>query len=149
MKPSDLQPQEVEAPQWIEKEETPLEHERATCCGIKAKRGIGRAQIVYCFLLPFFMLLNAETNLSQVQSLLQNPKYFHLTKKETSQVVSRASEIGNFFNIALILVAGYLYDIFGRKALMFVVIVCSASLTAAIPWTSPSESGFLGCWISW
>ena len=100
-------------------------------------------------MLPFFMLLNAETSLSQVQSLLQDKKYFNRSKKETSQIVSESSEISNFFNIACILVVGYLFDIFGRKALMLIIIILSGSLTVAIPWTSPNTSAFTACWISW
>ena len=83
------------------------------------------------------MLLTTYVN-AQTIFLLRDPDYFGVSGDTLGRVSSSLVIAGIPSAIVSSFGAGYLFDIFGRRATLFVVFFIGAGLVSAIPYTSPN-----------
>jgi MFS family permease len=89
--------------------------------------------------LTFFLVISfSQDVLASSLPLLENKEYFHVDPLNTPSVSNDMQFYPIPFQMAIVLVSGFIFDIYGRRKTLFVCFV-TAGLTAIImPMTSPS-----------
>lgn len=106
--------------------------------GITIKPGHNIINLLAMMILPFITnSLNLDI-LSTTVQLMSDPNYFNIQKTELSTL---SSEL-NFYcvpaQMAIVLIAGYGYDIFGRRVTIFTCLVVASVAAFFMPYTSPT-----------
>ena len=70
--------------------------------------------------------------------LLESPDYFGITEKALPSVSSDLQFYPIPFAMMLVLCSGFLYDIVGRRKVMFTCFVVSGLMAIISPWLAPS-----------
>lgn len=96
----------------------------------------------------FFSLLTGADVLQSSVYILQYPQYFAQTAEEAAVIAADSVTYAAAVSIPLVLVAGFLYDIFGRGKTVTVTMLIGAIATFLIPVVAPSIVGYEICRIT-
>lgn len=67
-----------------------------------------------------------------------NKKYYGLDRKEATELQSKTSQLTNIPGIVMILIGGFLYDIFGRQMTLCIMTLVSGFIFILFPLVAPS-----------
>lgn len=101
------------------------------------KEGVSYANILSIPLITCANMLLLTFFNAQIVFLLTDPKMFDVPVDRIGYVTGMLSFLSQPFAIFSSILAGYLYDLFGRRTTITVSLVIGSILTAAVPWTSP------------
>lgn len=93
----------------------------------------------------FFSLLTGADVLQSSVYILGNPYYYGKDAEEVRNISSDSVTYAAAVSIPLVLVAGFLYDIFGRGTTVVGTLLLGALSTFLIPIVSPSIIGYDIC----
>ena len=113
-------------------------YEPISFCGIKLKRNVKRRNMFAIFY-TFFLVMVASGYLNvQIVYLLRDEKYFGLTPERQGRIISDVLIIALIACALWSIIAGYLYDIFGRRELIFTSGILMALFIVLCPYTAPN-----------
>jgi MFS family permease len=72
-----------------------------------------------------------------------NEKFYNLSKEDATQIISDAQIYGVFPQYFIVIFLGYIYEIFGRKYVIFILILLCTVFTYLLPVTSPNKDLFV------
>lgn len=72
------------------------------------------------------------------QLMLENPKYYNYTETETAAVLSHQQTIVSIPNIFTLLMAGFAFDLFGRKIFLSISLLLGGLAMFMIPRGAPN-----------
>jgi MFS family permease len=70
--------------------------------------------------------------------ILRDPLYFNVPKEKMGAVTNNLTFYSTFFQIGLVIIIGYIYDIFGRKKTLIVSLIGSAIVLFLLPYSAPN-----------
>lgn len=72
-----------------------------------------------------------------------NKNYYGLDRSKATELQSRTSEITNFPSMIMVLIGGFLYDIFGRQMTLFILTLVSGFIFILFPLAAPSPTMYV------
>ena len=109
-----------------------------SCCGIKLKKNFTYANLFALFYITFVLIsANAYVNVQSVY-LLRSPDYFNVEHEVIGRVTSKLMFVSTLLALISVAIAGYLYDIFGRKPLIVIYFIAVAGGLFWLPRTAPN-----------
>ena len=121
----------------------PLEQEseprkEKSCCGIKLKKNISYVNLFALFYVTFVIIsANAYVNV-QVVFLLRSPDYFNVGSDMIGRASSKLMFVATLAALVSVAIAGYLYDLFGRKPMIVLYFIGVAAGFFWLPRTAPN-----------
>ena len=110
---------------------------RKICC-LPVKEGVSFWNVAAIPLVPgTIMVLTTYVN-AQTIFLLRNDDYFDVSEDRLGRVSSMLVLSGFPCAIVGTFMAGYLFDIFGRRLTLFIAFFMGSIGVSLVPWTSPS-----------
>ena len=86
-----------------------------------------------------FLVINCYTYINvQTIYLLRNPDLFDVNDEIMGRVTSKLMFYATLTSLFSVLIAGYLYDLFGRKTLIMINFICVSGGTFLYPRTAPN-----------
>ena len=106
--------------------------------GIKLKKGVSKRHLFALFYV--FFLSTSIGGYINVQTiyLLRDPDYFNMETAVQGRVCSNVLFVAILAGICMMPIAGYSYDMFGRKLIIFAAISIASLLLIFTPYSSPS-----------
>ena len=105
---------------------------------MEGKPGISKANLAAIPLsLLFAMLTGADVLQSQIY-ILYNEDFYDKTKTQAANIAANSSSYALFCTIPIVLVSGFLYDMLGRRKVVFGIFVLGAAATIGTVLVSPS-----------
>ena len=99
--------------------------------------------------MPTFIFLNTESIQSLLQPFLESQDYFDLKRNEATQFVVNCQSLSGIMKVILIFASGYMYDIFGRKSIIFFCFTSLGLLLIFIPYTAPNLGSLEALYVTW
>ena len=107
-------------------------------CGLSLKRGFSLKNLVALFYINFMVVsFYGYCNVQSVY-ILRSPDLFGVPKDETGTVISKMMFVSFSFSIGAVLVAGYTYDLLGRKRIILLYMTLLCVCCFVFPLTAPS-----------
>ena len=109
---------------------------------MEGKPGITKTNLIMIPLTVFMTMGTATDVLQSIAYLLKDEDFYNKTNAEAGDILSNASSYASFVSIPMILVAGFIYDMAGRRWTIIGLFFCSGIFTALFPVVSPSVGLF-------
>lgn len=111
---------------------------KKTLCYIAVNPGVTWYNLVSIPLITCVCLMLLSYFNAQVIFLLSDPKSYNISPDKIGYVTGVLIFCAQPFGILSAAVAGYIFDIFGRRLTIFLCLAIASVLTAVTPWTEPS-----------
>ncbi|CDW85142.1 major facilitator superfamily mfs_1 [Stylonychia lemnae] len=121
----------------IEKKFKPINRGREFM-GIKLKEGYTVANLISIPLITASLTVSSFYLGIQIVFILRDPEYFNVPKENIGTVTNSLTFYATFFQIALVIIIGYIYDIFGRKITLLASLIGGAIVLFLLPYTAPN-----------
>lgn len=109
------------------------QHQSSTFLGLRLQAGISRVNVFSYYLLQFLNFIQLSWEVSFVTFILEDAKYYNLSKDETGSVISFVGMWAEIFIILQDVYMGVLIDTFGRKVPIVLGMMVSAASLACMP----------------
>eukprot|EP00347_Sterkiella_histriomuscorum_P015799 403355638 len=106
--------------------------------GIIMKDGYNLANLISIPLISASLTIASFYLAIQIVFILRDPEYFNVPKNEIGKVTNDLTFYSTFFQIFLVIVIGYVFDICGRKKTLILALLGSASTLFMLPYTAPN-----------
>jgi MFS-type transporter involved in bile tolerance (Atg22 family) len=70
-------------------------------------------------------------------------KYYNMKTEEATETLAQSLQIGTVPQALFVVLLGFMYEIFGRKYVMFTLMVLTAFFVFILPVVSPSKNLFI------
>ena len=81
--------------------------------------------------------------------MLENDKYYNLTKDGAHELLKTQSQITPFFELIITIISGFMFEIFGRKYPLYYSILLGALSLILFPMMAPIQSLYLFSSVLW
>ena len=112
--------------------------EYAKFFGVRVKHGVTRWNIIALFLIEFFSILVIDCEMSLKLNLLMNEDYYDLTLEDATELISKSERFTTIPNIIMTIMAGFIYDIYGRRLTIYWFILIVGFILVCTPLVAPS-----------
>lgn len=105
-------------------------------CYVNLRKGVSKLNFVGFLLLhiPFLFLLLGSSLLFTL--LIEDPRYFHIPPTQTSGFIGNASVVSSVVSLFVTQLAGMLYDVLGRRAVITAASAVGGLTMTLIPYCS-------------
>ena len=91
----------------------------------------------------------ADDQMAQEQALLEDKRYYNLTNEKAHEILATQSQITPVFEIVITIASGFLFEIVGRKYLMYYSILLGALSLIFFPIMAPMKTLYISSSIIW
>lgn len=99
--------------------------------------------------MPTFLFTNTEAVFSQMQPFLESKEYFGLERNEATMFIVKGQSLSGVLKIFLLITSGYLYDMIGRRAVIFICFLLIGTCVILIPHTGPNLNVLQVVFVFW
>ena len=87
-------------------------------------------------------MFTGADSLQSMNYILSNEDFYNKNEAEAARISSNSSSYGAFIGIGIVLIAGLMYDLIGRRLTVCITFAIGAFSTIGIPLVSPSIIGY-------